>query len=220
MKKQHRVLNIACFGDSIAQCGGFAEKDRWPTILQMLLDAWRPGRYAVYNRGVGGDTTANGLERMNSVLDLLPGVVTIQFGFNDANCRPWQTKPRVGIAEFRDNLVAMAQMAKRRKGSVIFILNHIPTGIRGGQGDGKCYYRRVAQYNSAIRAAAAVADAPVVDWPRIVSRLRIKSRDYLRDAVHLSANGNRLLAEAVFAALKRMLTGGRDETRPSRKVTT
>ena len=84
-------MRILCFGDSITHALGFAECDRWPNILQSLMDQWRPDCYQIHNLGVGGETTAHGLDRFTEqILPLLPGVVIIEFGFNDDESRIWK----------------------------------------------------------------------------------------------------------------------------------
>lgn len=199
-------MNIICLGDSITQAGGFAERDRWPSVLQHMLQTRWPGVFSVFNCGVGGDTTAQGIERMGTaVLPRLPGLVLVQFGFNDSCCREWQTKPRVGSGEFEANLMAIAAMVRKRKGTVAYCLNHIPVGLVGNQGDGVSYCRRVAAYNSVIRRVARRADAALVDWPAFIRRNGLKGPDYLGDAVHLSAEGNHRYAEAVLDALEKTL---------------
>jgi lysophospholipase L1-like esterase len=196
------LTNVVCLGDSITHGNGFPERDRWPTALQGLLDSRWPGVFAVYNCGCGGDTTAQGIERMQAcVLPLMPGIVIVEFGFNDACCREWQAKPRVGKAEFQDNLEAIAAMVRGRNGSVVYLLNHIPVGKVGRQGDGVSYCRRVAAYNSVVRGVARRVGAPVVDWPGYIRRKGLKPADYLRDAVHLSAAGNHKYASSVLDAL-------------------
>ena len=98
-------MNIICFGDSITEGAEFAKPERWPSVLQSKLDSGQMGRFKVYNRGVGGDTTACGFDRLDTdVLPLLPGLLLVQFGFNDANVRDWAVVPRVGLQEFKKNL--------------------------------------------------------------------------------------------------------------------
>ncbi|MFW6336584.1 MAG: GDSL-type esterase/lipase family protein, partial [Phycisphaeraceae bacterium] len=79
----------------------------------------------IYNRGVGGHTTAQGLDRFQEdVLPLLPGLVLLEFGFNDANTRDWARKTRVGIDEFAANLAEFHRAITERGGRSAFILNH------------------------------------------------------------------------------------------------
>ena len=89
-------MNIICFGDSITEAAEVAPTDRWPTVLQSQLDEWKPDRFKVHNLGMGGHTSAQGFDRLDEdLLPVLPGLVLIQFGFNDANVRDWAVVPRV-----------------------------------------------------------------------------------------------------------------------------
>ena len=99
------MKNIVCFGDSITQGQGLAENHRWTARLAFLLEERFPGRFDVFNKGVGGNTTALALDRIQTdVLPLLPAIVLIEFGINDAYVYPWCRTPRVGLKDFRANL--------------------------------------------------------------------------------------------------------------------
>ena len=87
-RENHR--RVICFGDSITHAQDCAEADRWTTQLAFQLEQASPGRFEVFNRGIGGNTTALGLDRIqNDVISLLPGLVLIEFGINDSYVFPW-----------------------------------------------------------------------------------------------------------------------------------
>lgn len=70
---------IVTFGDSLT--AGVAGRS-YPDDLQDLLD--RDGyRYRVENQGVSGDTTTDGLARIDNVLAVHPALVILEFGGND-----------------------------------------------------------------------------------------------------------------------------------------
>jgi acyl-CoA thioesterase I len=70
---------IVTFGDSLTQ--GVSGKS-YPAFLQDLLD--RSGyRYRVDNQGVSGDTTTDGLARIDNVIAVKPALVVLEFGGND-----------------------------------------------------------------------------------------------------------------------------------------
>jgi acyl-CoA thioesterase-1 len=70
---------IVAFGDSLTQ--GVSGKS-YPAFLQDRLD--RAGyRYRVDNQGVAGDTTADGLARIENVIAEKPALVVLEFGGND-----------------------------------------------------------------------------------------------------------------------------------------
>lgn len=204
-------MNIVCFGDSITAASGFAEGDRWPTILQGHLDAWRPGEYKVYNRGIGGNTSAQGYSRFHTdVAPFMPGVVLVEFGFNDAGVRPWSRKSRVGIEEFKANLRDFAYGARVLGGECVFIVNHThrrPDDFGEPMGNGKTYAQSFRPYNPAIRAVAKATRRPLIDLPKMMREPRVDLDAFLRpdDKLHLSPEGNHVYAQLVFDRLKDIL---------------
>src|SRR6185437_12940103 len=73
---------IVCFGDSLTAGLGIDSAASYPADLQRLLDA-SGYRYRVVNEGVSGDTTKDGLERIDRVLAHKPQIVVLEFGGND-----------------------------------------------------------------------------------------------------------------------------------------
>jgi acyl-CoA thioesterase-1 len=70
---------IVAFGDSLT--AGVSGKS-YPESLQTLLD--QSGyKYRVENQGVSGDTTTDGLARIDNVLAVHPSLVLLEFGGND-----------------------------------------------------------------------------------------------------------------------------------------
>ncbi|MBN1886721.1 MAG: hypothetical protein JW850_01980 [Thermoflexales bacterium] len=202
-------MNIVCFGDSITHARAFAEGDRWPTILQFKLDAWRPGAYRVYNRGIGGNTTAQGLERIaDDVLPYLPGLLIVQFGFNDSNIRPWSQVSRVGLEDYCKNLREFHRIAAAHQSRCAFIVNHLPARDTDEHlaPNGKTYSANFAPYNVAVRQVAEELVAPSIDLPHIMQKRQIETRDLVsEDGAHLSIDGNHLYAGLVFERLKHLL---------------
>ena len=70
---------VVAFGDSLT--AGVAGRS-YPDDLQDLLD--KAGyRYRVDNQGVSGDTTTDGLARLDNVIAVHPAIVIVEFGGND-----------------------------------------------------------------------------------------------------------------------------------------
>jgi lysophospholipase L1-like esterase len=201
-------MNIVCFGDSITAAGGIGECDRWVTILGNKLNDWKPGRFSVFNRGIGGNTTAQGRDRFaNDVYPYLPGILLIEFGFNDASVAEPFKNNRVSIAEFKRNLEEFNRIAKANKSKAVFIVNHTilrKTGYK--QFNGKKYVNNFKPYNPAIKAVAEKCKAPVIDLPEIMKKRKVDLKKFLKeDELHLSVKGNHIYADMVFEALKNIL---------------
>lgn len=200
-------MNIVCLGDSITEGREFAPSERWTARLQVSLDQWRPGRFRVYNRGVGGDTTAQGLDRFNAdVVPALPAVVLVQFGLNDANIYDWADGPRVSLARFRENLRTLHARIHDGGGRCVYVVNHRLGPVGGLQGNGRSYLENVAPYDPAVREVARSLEAWSIDLSELMHARRIDAQGFVAaDGLHLSARGNRLYAELVFAGLTPLL---------------
>jgi len=201
-------MNIICFGDSITEAAEVSPEARWTSLLQRDLDSWQEGAFTVHNRGMGGHTSGEGFDRLHSdVLPLLPGLLLVQFGFNDANVRDWAMAPRVGLPEFKKNLREFHRVAHARGGRCVFIVNHTIGQSPGRQGNGKNYQDNLRPYNRAIRKLAEELDAAHIDLPLIMAQQHIELSEFLaEDALHLSAAGNRIYAAMILEALRPLLS--------------
>ena len=73
---------IACFGNSLTAGYGVDVDSSYPANLQRDLDA-AGYHYRVVNVGISGETTKDGLGRIDRVLALKPALVVLEFGGND-----------------------------------------------------------------------------------------------------------------------------------------
>lgn len=73
---------LVCFGDSLTAGYGTDPGESYPDYLQSALDA-QGYHYRVVNKGVSGNTTKDGIERLPSVLALKPAIIIVEFGGND-----------------------------------------------------------------------------------------------------------------------------------------
>src|SRR3981081_1027399 len=73
---------IVCFGDSLTAGLGTEPGKSYPDYLQTDLDA-KGYQYRVINEGVSGNTTKDGVQRVDSVIAMKPAIVIVEFGGND-----------------------------------------------------------------------------------------------------------------------------------------
>ncbi len=73
---------IACFGDSLTAGYGVDVDSSYPADLQRDLDT-AGYHYRVVNLGISGETTKDGLARIDRVLAIKPAIVVVEFGGND-----------------------------------------------------------------------------------------------------------------------------------------
>lgn len=201
---------IICFGDSITEGAEFPIHDRWPDLLQTQLDSLHPGAFEVLNRGVGGNTSAQGFDRLaTDVLPYMPGILLVQFGFNDANVRDWARVPRVGVDEFRKNLREFHRLAIKHGQHCVFVINHMIGDVNGIQGNGQSYRDNFAPYNITIRELAVRLNAPYIDLPSAMAARGVNLEAFLApDRLHLSRAGNNVYAEMILEGLQMSILPG------------
>ncbi len=194
------MLNIICFGDSITEGGDFEKPKRWTSLLQARLDKNYPKDYRVINRGIGGNTSAQGFDRYcDDVLPYLPGLLLVEFGFNDANVKDWSIEPRVSLGEFIRNLREFHRIATANNSSCVFILNHSIADVEGVQGNGLTYNENLSPYDQAVITLAEELKAEIIGLPEMMAAKGVPLQEYLSDDnLHLSEVGNKHYAQMIF----------------------
>ncbi len=72
-----KAKKLVCFGNSITQGWRVREDQSWPWIIQQSLP------FRVINAGISGETSLDGLRRLDSIIELEPTWCIIEFGIND-----------------------------------------------------------------------------------------------------------------------------------------
>lgn len=197
---------LVCFGDSITACAKFPEQVRWPNQLQAVLNASHPGRYEVFNRGVGGNTTYDGLLRFGAdVMPYLPGVVLIEFGFNDASVPGPSQINRCVPTAFKAQLVEMVRLVRAGKGLPVLVVNHpiAKTRPTDPQANGKDYFENYAPYPGIIREVANETEVAFIDLEHSMGEAGVSPNDLLDmpDGLHLQRGGNAIYARHILRGL-------------------
>lgn len=201
---------IICFGDSITN-GHDGIYGRLNVCLEDRLNDWRPNEYTCINMGHNGNTTALALDRFETdVLNELPGIVLIEFGINDCNCREWAPVSRISVDEYKRNLRVFHKLITEKGSKCIFLTNHLIEPLEGSrfliQGNGQTYTENLLPYNECVRELASELDADVIDVGAYITDNNINPQDLLRDdGVHLSENGYRIYSDFIAERLKEIL---------------
>lgn len=204
---------IVVLGDSITLAAHQPENRRWPNRLEAGLRKKFPGRrIVVINAGVGGNTSREGLRRLErDVIRRRPDFVTVEFGGNDATP---DMQRHVSLREFKANLEALRKKIEAT-GARMVMLTFTPIIDRRHFLYGHKFYRKlggqdayIEQYRRLTREFALRHGLVLADTDRALRRA-IKARGvgecYLQDGAHLTALGNRLVARTVVQALAPLL---------------
>lgn len=179
---------IVILGDSLTAGYGLDPADAYPALLQKKIDqAGLP--FEVVNAGVSGDTTAGGLRRIDWALRGGAEVLMIALGGNDGlrGTPPSQTSA---------NLSAMIQRARAK-------LPTLPVIIAGMQMPGSMGRAFAEAYAEVFPKVATENRASLV--PYLLEGVGGVARLNQPDLIHPTAEGQKKIAETVWAALREVL---------------
>lgn len=179
---------IVCLGDSVTgvyyHTGGHRA---YPEMLELALKAAHPkATVKVINAGISGNTTRDGLNRLESdVLKHKPDLVTISFGLNDM--------VRVPIEEYRSNLGQLIDRCREQKSLVVLCTPNavINTGDRP--------ISKLVEYCEVLRSVGRDKNVPVCDQYVAGEELKQRApwtwRLTMSDAIHPNMDGHKRMAE-------------------------
>lgn len=175
---RHSLKNgtLLAFGDSLSYGYGTKNPSResYPAVLARLTGQ------RVINAGVNGETTAEGLQRIDTLLQQYqPGLTLLCLGGNDL-------LQRIPEERIRANLAAMIEKVQAA-GSELLLIGVPDLGILGLKSL-PLYEELSDKYGVPMEGEAL---------PAILNDRRLKS-----DPIHPNAEGYRLLAEKIYEKLK------------------
>lgn len=177
---------IVCFGDSLTAGYGTAAGHSYPDYLQQLLDS-RGYHYRVLNMGISGNTTKDGVDRLNNVIAAHPSIAVVEFGGNDGLRGLPITATRANL----DQIIAALQHA----GIKVAL-----AGITLPPDYGHDYIQAI---NQTYVLAAKKFNVPLL--PFILAHVYTVPGAMQADGIHGTAKGNELIAENVLGLLKPLL---------------
>jgi len=181
---------ILCFGDSLTAGYGTDPGQSYPDQLQPLLDA-KGYHYRVVNSGVSGNTTKDGLERIDRVLTRLathPGsIVVVEFGGNDG-------LRGLPLEQTKANLAQMIEQFQHAGATVAL------AGITLPPDYGKDY---IAQLVAIYPALAKQYHVPLL--PFLLQDVYGVPGDMQEDQTHATAKGNKQVALNVEKLVRPLL---------------
>jgi acyl-CoA thioesterase-1 len=177
---------IACFGDSLTAGLGVDPEQSYPAVLQRMLD--QAGyHYRVVNEGVSGDTTKDGLERIDRILAKRPRIVVLEFGGNDG-------LRGLPVTTAQHNLATMLSALKQSGAKVALAGITIPPQY------GPQY---ITQFNAMYPALAREFHVPLL--PFLLQDVYGVPGDIQPDGVHPTAQGARQVAANVQKLIQPLL---------------
>jgi acyl-CoA thioesterase I len=183
------VPTIVCFGDSITAGYGADPGHSYPDYLQADLDT-RGYRYRVVNQGISGNTTKDGVSRLQDVLEPHPAVVIVEFGGNDG-------LRGLPITATRGNLDTIVRSIHDAGIKVILCGITLPPNY------GQDYIR---QFDAIFPEAAAKYHAVLL--PMLYANVYNVPGAIQQDGIHPTAKGAQLIAQNLLPLLLPLLHQG------------
>ena len=177
---------LVCFGDSLTAGYGVDPAKSYPADLQRLLDA-HGYHYHVINAGISGDTTKDGLDRIQFVLNNHPRIAVVEFGGNDG-------LRGLPLPQTQANLSTI--IAQLQKGGVQVVL----AGITLPPDYGPDYIRSFDAMYPALARRYRVRLLPF-----LLQKVYGVPGDMRGDGIHPTAQGDRQVALNVEALLRPLL---------------
>lgn len=166
---------LVCFGDSLTAGAGVSPDEAYPAYLQQRLD--QAGfNYRVVNLGISGDTTKDGLNRLDEVLAQHAQVVVVEFGGNDG-------LRGLSVAQAEHNLDIMVGRIKATGARVAIAGITLPPQYGG---------EYIRSFNAMFPAVASKYHVPLL--PFVLQDVYGVPGDIQDDGVHATAQGNRQVA--------------------------
>ncbi len=172
------IHNILAFGDSLTYGFGAPIDKSYPSVLSKMTGI------PVYNAGINGETSAEGLNRLPDLLqEKQYDLVILCFGGNDI-------LQKLPMSQLRSNLKQMINMIKESGAQVLLI--SVPNISLFGLSPLELY-EEVSDETGVPLLSGVLSD--ILNDPSLKS-----------DQIHPNANGYQVLAEEIYKKLKELFT--------------
>jgi len=181
-----RPIKILALGSSLTQGYGLPPGTEFTTQLQQALKA--QGIDAdVVNAGVSGDTSADGLSRLDWSLADHPDAAIVEMGSNDM-------LRGVSPAETEKNLRAML---------TTFQKDHIPVMLTGMQAQRNLGTEYVAQFDAIYPKLAK--EFPVIFYPFFLDGVALNPKLNQADGLHPNPAGVKIIVARMLPDVKKLI---------------
>jgi acyl-CoA thioesterase I len=178
---------LLVFGDSLSAAYGLRPEQGWVALLEKRLQTQGYG-YRVVNASVSGETTSGGRQRLERTLAThKPAIVVLELGANDG-------LRGLPVKDAKANLAAMITTIRNSKAKLLLVGIMIPPNY------GQQYAASVAAMYPAL---ATEHKLPLL--PFLLDKVALEARLMQQDGLHPNAQGQPLVLDSVWAALKPLL---------------
>jgi acyl-CoA thioesterase-1 len=182
------IKNIILFGNSLTAGYGLELTEAYPALIQAKIDSlYHP--YKVINAGLSGETTAGGNSRIDWILKQPVHVFVLELGGNDG-------LRGIPLEETAKNLQQILDKVNEKYPDVKLML----TGMRVPPNMGKPYSENFHKIFGDLASSNKIAFLPF-----LLEGVGGEPGLNQSDGIHPTAEGQKIVAENVWAVLKELL---------------
>ena len=171
---QIKINSIVCFGDSLTYGFGATNEQSYPYFLQQYTEL------PVINKGINGNTSKNGLDRVDDILQFKNSIVIVEFGANDF-------LQQIPISETKKNMEQLVNKLKQNNNIVVLVSTQ----------DTQLY-----QLYNMLKTLAKEKNVLFIDG--ILNEFW-DNKNLFSDFIHPNSNGYKLVAEKIYKNIKYLL---------------
>ena len=193
----HARKTVAVLGDSLAAGLGVEETEAFPAVLQEKIEA-AGLNYTVVNAGVSGDTTADGLNRINWLLKRKIDVLILELGGNDG-------VRGLPVSATKSNLQSIIDRVTQTYPQSQIVL----AGMQMPPNMGSDYTK---EFRKVFPDLAEKNHAALI--PFLLEGVGARPDLNQPDQIHPTAEGHRIIAKNVWKVLAPILNNGKRHPAP------
>ena len=171
---QIKINSIVCFGDSLTQGYGATGEQTYPYFLQQLTNL------PVVNKGINGNTSKDGLNRIDDILTSQNSIILVEFGANDF----FQQVP---ISETRENMEEIIDKLKATDNVIVLV---------------SIEDKQLKQLYTMLKSLAKEKKVLFIDG---ILNDFWNDRTLFSDEVHPNSKGYKFVAEKIYKNIKHLL---------------
>lgn len=169
-----KINSIICFGDSLTEGDGATNDQTYPYFLQQQTPI------QVINKGICGNTSQDGLNRINSLNNVKDSLVIVEFGANDFF-------QQVSISQTKKNIEQIINILKD-KGATIVLVSTEDKQL----------------HNLYTMLKSVAKDKNVLFINGILNEIW-NNRELFSDEIHPNSKGYKLVAEKIYNNIKNLI---------------
>jgi len=173
---------IMCFGDSLT-------RDYVPLFEKKFKEKLPEINAKIINKGIGGETSRDGLKRLDQILKEKPNIVIIGFGMNDKHNK----QQKISLKEFHQNLIKMINRFENAKIRAL-ILNLHPLYEKD---------KKTIEFNKIIKRVTIETRIRLIDIYNYWTEEFGNPKKGLRSGCHVNQLGNEIYCKALLQTVPR-----------------